>query len=284
MSGETRDRTKGDGPGQGADPVMQAILQRASIRRYEPRRLEPEKLEALLAAALRAPTTAMGHFYSMIVVSDPALKAQLYEVCDRQRAMQGSEFVVFCVDIRRTDAWARHLGVRRLLSGYTALLFGTIDMALAAQNLVIAAAGMGLGTCYIGKIGHKAAEICRLLSLPAGVLPVVGLTIGYPAESPQPRTRIPLRFMVHRDRYRDMTPDDIDEALLALAGCEGGDPAELRSRAAEAASFFAGIIEGSWWQPGERSLRKALVSQGMAPDGAAAPRAGEAGEEGEGRR
>lgn len=247
------------------NPVLAAILNRASVRLFSGRALEPETLETLLTAALRAPTTAMGHFYSIIVVADPGLKAALHQACGRQRAMNGSEFLVLCIDLRRSDLWAEHFGARRRMTGYTALIYGTIDMTAAAENLVIAAAGLGLGTCYIGGIGHNAARVCRILALPPGVLPVVGLAVGYPAESPAPRPRIPLRFMVHRDGYRDMTAQEIDAAVLELARPSRRDAGGTADDVLAAARPYISMIEGPFWERGEEHLRAALAGQGLAP-------------------
>jgi len=247
------------------NPVVAAILNRASVRLFSGRAVEPETLEILLTAAVRAPTTAMGHFYSIIVVADPGLKASLYQACGRQRAMRGSEFLVFCIDLRRSDTWAQRFSARRRMTGYTALLYGAIDMTAAAENLVIAAAGLGLGTCYIGGIGHNCDKVCRALALPPGVLPVVGVAVGYPAESPPPRPRIPLRFMVHHDGYRDMTPLEIDAAVLEIARPgrrdAGGTPDDVLS----AARSYIDMLEGPFWARGEENLRAAIARQGLAP-------------------
>ena len=67
------------------------------------------------------------------------------------------------------------------------LLFGIQDAALMAENMVIAAESLGLGSCFLGAAPYIAAEIIKEYKLPQRVFPLVQLAIGYPAENPPPR-------------------------------------------------------------------------------------------------
>ena len=240
--------------------VIRTLLEHRSIRRFEEKALSEEEKKTLLECAIRAPTTAMGHFYSIIEVEDRALRQRLFELCGKQASvLQGSLFV-FAVDLHRSRRWAEHLGVECTLEGYTALVFGTIDMSLAAQNMVLAAESLDLGTVYIGMVGHRASEVSELLDLPADVIPVLGLVVGHPAEEPALRPRIPLRFLHHADRYRDMSSAEIDEAIAAIGNWSGGrEPADRDAEAQKA--FIKSLLTGKWWVSGEESLRKALESR-----------------------
>ena len=105
--------------------------------------------------------------------------------------------------------------------GYrVALIFGTLDAGLAAENLALAAEMLGYGTCFIGGIQNAVDEIARVLQLPPGVLPVCGLCVGVPdpERAPEtPRPRLPRHLVVHENTYRDYTPDDLDAAYEAMA-------------------------------------------------------------------
>ena len=84
-------------------------------------------------------------------------------------------------------------------------------------------------------------------------MPIVGLVVGYPAEDPPLRPRIPLAFMHHADRYRDMQPSEIAEVVAAINDFWADE------------GFVAGILTGGWWTEGEESLEKALIRQAMRP-------------------
>jgi FMN reductase (NADPH) len=245
--------------------VIQTIVKHRSIRRFQAKELPPDVEKILLESAVRAPTTAMGHFYSIIEVEEPVLKESLYELCGRQRSMLEGTLFIFAVDLRRSRLWADYLGVGREINGFTALVFGTIDATLAAQNLALAAESLELGTVFIGAVGHKALEVCELLDLPSEVLPIVGLVVGYPAEDPACRPRIPLAFMHHSDRYEDMQPGEIEEAIAAIGNHSSGTRPVNRDEDGKRA-FVRSILTGRWWVEGEESLREALCRQLMYPE------------------
>ena len=107
--------------------VVQTIAAHRSIRRFQTRPLPADVITTLLECALRAPTTAMGHFYSIVEIKDPALREGLYELSGGQRSVLHGSFFVFALDVRRASTWARHLGVKRQIGGFTALIYATID-------------------------------------------------------------------------------------------------------------------------------------------------------------
>ena len=85
------------------------------------------------------------------------------------------------------------------------------DALLAAENLALAAEAHGLGVCFLGTTLYTARDICRILHLPKGVIPLTTVVIGHPAEQPPLTDRLPLDAVVHYDRYKDYTDAEIDE-------------------------------------------------------------------------
>jgi len=120
----------------------------------------------LLECAIRAPTTAMGHFYSIIEVVDRSLRSRLYRLCGGQETLLQGTMFVFSLNLCRSSLWAVHLGVERMIDGFTGLVFATMDAILAAQNLSLAKESLGLGTVFIGTVGHNALEVSELLDRP----------------------------------------------------------------------------------------------------------------------
>ncbi len=87
---------------------------------------------------------------------------------------------------------------------------GTVDASLAAQNLCVAAESEGLGFCYLGTVMYNTKAIAELLELPTGVVPVVTLSLGYPAEEPAQSERLNLEGFVHSEKYHTYSDDDIN--------------------------------------------------------------------------
>ena len=82
---------------------------------------------------------------------------------------------------------------------------------LFAQSFCDAAEEKGLGICYLGTTTYNADQIIEALDLPRLVVPIVTVTVGYPAEPlPAQSERLPLSAIVHAERYNDYTSDSID--------------------------------------------------------------------------
>ena len=97
-----------------------------------------------------------------------------------------------------------------MLSGFTELfLMVSIDCGIFAQNVVVSAESLGLGSCYIGAIRNKIGEVDEILGLPDLVYPVFGLCLGYPAQDPEPKPRLPLPVVLKQERYEDASDTDI---------------------------------------------------------------------------
>ena len=90
------------------------------------------------------------------------------------------------------------------MSGMTEhFIIATVDVALFAQNCAIAAESLGLGICYIGGIRNNPDKVRSLLDLPDQVYPVFGFCLGFPAQDPELKPRLPLSVVLKEDRYDD---------------------------------------------------------------------------------
>jgi hypothetical protein len=96
------------------------------------------------------------------------------------------------------------------------LLFGIQDAALFAENMVIAAESLGMGSCFLGATPYRAETIIEEYGLPPRVFPLVQLAMGYPAEDPPPRPRYPLEFSLFEDRYPELTDEMVEEAMAVM--------------------------------------------------------------------
>ncbi|WP_034383643.1 nitroreductase family protein [Deinococcus sp. YIM 77859] len=190
--------------------------------------LPAEHLDAILHAAQRAPTDATAQLYSLIRLVAPEVRARMAELTTNPHIATASEAFVVCLDVRRVS---RVLEVAGQGGGHwpaIAVHFGIGDAVMAGQNLLTAAEMLGYQGCWIGGVLNGLGGILDLLELPAGVLPFAALTIGLPAEQPPLRPRVPRALVVHEDRYRDASEEELREATaimnpIAARGDRPGD-------------------------------------------------------------
>jgi Nitroreductase len=149
---------------------MEAIFNRRSVRSYTDRPVTEEAVAKLLAAAMAAPSAANEQPWEFIVVTEPAERNRITEVHPySQMLRQAPVAIIVCADLARSkfplDFWVQ-------------------DCAAATENILIAAAALGLGTCWLGV--HPAAErvegVRRIFAIPESVVPFAIVAVGHPAE------------------------------------------------------------------------------------------------------
>jgi len=191
------------------------INRRRSIRKYKPDPIPEEMLAAIIGCAQRAPTSSNMQAWSVVAVTDPDMKKRLAVLSGNQAYVaECPVFLVWCADLFRLKTACDLEGGPEggMPSNAELFIIATVDAALAAQNAVIAAESLGLGTVYIGGIRNNPQEVAELLELPELVYPVFGMCLGFPAEQPDLRPRLPMRAVLHRNRYSRETHADSIEA------------------------------------------------------------------------
>ncbi len=192
---------------QNAEEIM---LSHRSIRKFQERPIEPEKMDRILQCGTRASNTGNMQIYSIIVTQDSDNIKALSKLHFGQGA-SAPAFITVCVDVNRYHHWCRLRGCDEPYDNFLWLMSGTVDASLAAQNICIAAEAEGLGFCYLGTVLYNTAAIAQLLDLPRGVVPVVTLCMGYPAEQPEQSERLPLEGVVHQEKYHDYSDQQIND-------------------------------------------------------------------------
>ena len=185
--------------------VLQQLYDRKSVRVYEDRPVAEEVKRTVLKAAIQAPTAGNMALYTILDITDPELKRKLSVSCDNQPFIATAPVVlVFCADYRRWyDVFRAHVEeVRKPDMGD--LFLAQADTLIAAQNAVVAAHSLGLGSCYIGDITENYEYHKELLNLPQYVVPAAMLVMGYPTEQQQSRPKPPrhgVSDLVHENGY-----------------------------------------------------------------------------------
>jgi nitroreductase len=165
--------------------VMEVIKSRRSIRQFTDKPIEKEKLERLLEAARWAPSGGNLQRWRFVVVTSPSQRELVRKFAPGIFAMPAA-FIVICAELE-PDAkdWIRNLHLA--------------DCSIASQNIMLAAHEMGIGTCVA--LSYAKSAIGEILELPDNIQPMLVVTLGYPAEDPQPPPRFELSKMAFEDRY-----------------------------------------------------------------------------------
>ncbi|MFI6368121.1 NADPH-dependent oxidoreductase [Nocardia sp. NPDC050630] len=187
------------------NPVLQVLHEHRSVRRYLADPVSDATLRLLISAAQSAPSSSNLQVWSVIAVRDSARKARLAALAGGQAHIeQAPVLLVFTADFARLrqladDREAPLAGADYLESSYV----GFIDAALAAQNAVVAAESLGLGTVYIGAIRNNPEQVAVELKLPDQVFAVFGLVVGHPdpKEDARVKPRLPQPAVLHHETY-----------------------------------------------------------------------------------
>ena len=165
--------------------LMDVIRQRRSIRKYKPDPVSEADLEYVLEAARLAPSWANSQCWKFVVITDPKVKSEL--------AKSGKEWTAHAPVLIAACADPSKPGTKGDQAYYM------LDIGIAMEHLILAAADRGLGTCWIGWFKEDVAK--RALDVPEDIRVVAFTPLGYPDETPSPKPRKALSEIVRRDRY-----------------------------------------------------------------------------------
>jgi FMN reductase (NADPH) len=184
--------------------MISQLMSHRSIRQFTDQPVTDEQLNFIVSSAQMASTSSNVQAYSVVVVTEPEMKSKLATLAGNQAYVeQCPVFLVWCADLYRLQqVTAPYLRDQLSYEDSTEnFIVATTDVALAAQNAVVAAESLGLGIVYIGGVRNHIAELSELLSLPELVYPVFGMCIGYPDQETILRPRLPVAAVLHRNRY-----------------------------------------------------------------------------------
>ncbi len=156
---------------------MALVKNRRSLRRYDPKRgVSNESIHALIEAARLAPSADNSQSWRFVVARDPAVRETLSRECfsgvfrPTRFASKAPVIIAICADRTRLVLRAGELFLR------TALY--QLDCGIAGEHIVLAAAALGLGTCWIGWFNRKKAK--KILKIPPRLKIIALIAVGYP--------------------------------------------------------------------------------------------------------
>jgi nitroreductase len=199
--------------------ISSILLDRRSIRKYTEKSLTDKLLNEILLKGCRASTTGNMQVYSIIITRDAEKKRELAPCHFNQKMITEAPVVLtFCADFNRFSKWCRLRNAEPGYDNFLSFFTSAIDALLVTQTVCIAAEAEGLGICYLGTTTYMAHKIIEVLKLPAGVVPVTTVTIGWPAEKPEQVDRLPLDAVVHHEAYKDYLAEDINRFYAEKEG------------------------------------------------------------------
>ena len=205
------------------NPVLKVIYERKSIRAYEKRDIPEDIKDEIIKAAMKAPTAGNMMLYSIIEVVDQSKKDTLAKTCDNQPFIAKAPLVLlFLADYQRwfdyfiyseVPALYKRMNMEMRRPQEGDLFLACSDVVIAAQNAVIAAESLGVGSCYIGDIMENYEIHRELFDLPQYVFPIVLLCFGYPTRKQRERektNRFDKQLIVFKDKYKRLNKEEFN--------------------------------------------------------------------------
>lgn len=185
--------------------TIETLMNRKSVRKYTDRKLSSDELETIVRAGQQAPFASQ--LYSVLFSTKGSI------------AFNAPIWFVICVDAYKLERFMKLRGWKIVTNDLTLLLLGMQDAAYMAENMVIAAESLGIGSCFLGAVSSSASRMKTLskrFELPKRVFPIVELVMGYPDEDFPPRPRYPLAFTLFENKYPELSDQDVEKAMKVM--------------------------------------------------------------------
>jgi nitroreductase len=246
--------------------IIDLIESRRTIRAYSSKPLTQDEIDTIIQGAIRAPTAGNLMMYSIIQVSDQKLKDKLVKTCDNQPHIAKAPLVLlFLADMQR---WWDYFKVSKVKEKCdeidkefqtpqeSDLLLACCDALIAAQNSVIAAEALGIGSCYIGDIMENYEIHREMFNLPKWVFPITLLCYGHPKGDKNKiplTTRFPQKYILFTNQYSRLSKENFKDMLK-------NDPRKIVVKKAEnmGQQLYLGKLGAEYSVEMRRSVKVAL--------------------------
>lgn len=190
---------------------LKYFFYRATVREYSSQDIDDNVLNEMIEAASHAPTNGGMQLYSVVVTRDKAMKEKLSPCHFNQPMVTNAPAVLtFCADFNRFVTWCKSSNAEPGYDNFQSLMAAILDVTIFAQQFNTIAEMNGMGCCYLGTTTYNAQKIAEVLHLPHRVVPIITLTVGYPAKKKQLKTdRLPLEGIIHHEQYHELTASEV---------------------------------------------------------------------------
>jgi nitroreductase len=191
--------------------IFKVIHNRRSLRKFTDKPINDDVLKKLLNAGIRAPFAAQ--MYSIVYTRDPAkmkLKIGVYPTTKL--------LMMFFIDAHKIEKIIKQRGYQYDYDDGMYIWLAMQDATLVAENIILTAEALGLGSVLLGVAPLQAELIREIFKIPKRVFPVVGLCLGYPDSSAlfDIRPRFPLKHVAFEDQYKELSESDVKECMKAM--------------------------------------------------------------------
>lgn len=237
------------------NPVIDLIQNHTSIRKFNDQPISDLEEQAILDSAMRGASAGNMMQYTIICIREKTTLEKLAQSCDQQPFIASASLaLLFLADNYKWSQFFTSRGVTDHGNPYGGpqipdLMLGIQDAMIAAQNSVLAAESLGIGTCYIGDIMEQAEFHRELFHLPAYTMPVTLIVMGHYDSKPQLRSRFEQRYVISRERY-----PQVDEAFI-----NGMFAPSEQKQENFAQKFYARKIESDFFKEMIRSINVYLA-------------------------
>ncbi len=177
--------------------ILDLIKSRRTIKYFLPKYVSHELIFRIIDAGRHAPSSGNIQNWKFIVAIDEALKLQLAEAAHEQYEISGAPLlIIICAEPEKAQRYYGLRGER---------LFTIQNCAAAAQNMILEAESLGLGTRWIGAFDEE--EVKAACGIPENVRPQVMLAVGYPKELPKKPPKYPLETVTYFNSWRGKMRD-----------------------------------------------------------------------------
>lgn len=164
---------------------LELTKKRYSVRAYKSTPVEYDKLEEVLEAARMAPTAANRQPFQLIIIPTKGRESELLRIYNKPWFVEAP--VVICACGITSESWVRQDGKN----------YCGVDVAIAMDHLILAAADLGLGTCWVGAFNPEEAR--KVLKIPDELEPIAFTPLGYPDDQPGDKIRKPIEEIIRYD-------------------------------------------------------------------------------------
>jgi nitroreductase len=250
--------------------VIEQQVAHKSVRTFLTDPLPDGAVETMVVAAQSASTSSALHQWSVVAVTDRALKQRLSDTIaatvptDRIPWIEEAPVLLLWVaDASRSATLTQEQGADAIvLEHLDSFLMASIDTALAAQNAALAAESIGLGVVFLGVMRNAAREVAEIIGLPPYSFVTFGMAVGHPdpARASAQRPRMPQAVVLHYNGYRQESHAEFltgyEEIHREFREAQGMKPKTWQSSVFEATTSMA-------YMGGREKLRDTVIDRGF---------------------
>lgn len=184
--------------------VLAAIMSHRSIRKFKNEKLTPSQIETIVRAAQMASSSRFMQAYSIIGLTDSALKRELSEITKTPYIEENGHLFIFCADLKRLTVMGTEQekqDMRMMLESSVFIKSLSPTQRSPLRTPYWLQESLGLGAVIIGSVSKDIRRLDQMLALPEYVVPLFGIAVGVPDQQPEIKPRLPLEAVYFENRY-----------------------------------------------------------------------------------